>query len=471
ETLVALGDSGDPLHRIRALVCEDDPTPAGDDASTASPFASCQLTALPDLAVDTINVSLYGTSAPFESDRRQPLIDAIAARTTDLACIVEAYRDSDKMAIAAAARPWFGYSFYPTTDLTTAPADPSTADGGAAPAPSGPPCDASLGDLVTQAYACMEQYCASPPDASGVVGPPSCLTSNCAGPIGAMLNAGNPPNACFACIIDYAVSQRPLAEGQTACTQSVAWPFSFDGSNPSMILSRYAFAGPPQAYILPSASFRRSVLYAPIQLEDQIVDFFCAQLSSPLIDTELPYYGPYGSDVGPDGGRSNGYEDEEDLQVQRVISFVQSVNASTHHPAIIAGDWRSTVAASVSIGDGGTQTALADVSPEVMRALDAQYGGAFVRAEPQGYVPFCTYCPAPADLYNVSATPEDFTPTLLLGFAPGSTSDDSTWGTGNDLVELTPTEYEPLPAGSVGGRGPLFEYYPRSVRVLRPVVH
>jgi hypothetical protein len=44
--------------------------------------------------------------------------------------------------------------------------------------------------------------------------------------------------------------------------------------------------------VLPSTNFRRSVLYAQVAIDNgPKVDFYCAQLSSSLIDSDLPYVG------------------------------------------------------------------------------------------------------------------------------------------------------------------------------------
>ncbi|MGH7293562.1 MAG: hypothetical protein ACRELB_01455, partial [Polyangiaceae bacterium] len=159
QTVFALGDSGDDRHRIRGLVCEDAPGGSGSDAGTGEPFASCELTPLPALSVDTFDVSLYGAAAPFESDRRTYLANAIASRPTDVMCIVEADRDADKDAIIQRASGAFPYSYYPKTDLGTSADDPAGADGGVPPAPTAPPCAAADPGLEQATAQCFAQQC------------------------------------------------------------------------------------------------------------------------------------------------------------------------------------------------------------------------------------------------------------------------------------------------------------------------
>ncbi len=86
------------------------------------------------------------------------------------------------------------------------------------------------------------------------------------------------------------------------------------------------------------------MLYADVQLGGQDVDFYCVQLISPFLSSSLPYLGNYGTTV-VDGSVTveNGWEDEQNLQVDKAIAFIRSNSQKTGHPAIIAGDWHSTL--------------------------------------------------------------------------------------------------------------------------------
>jgi hypothetical protein len=231
-----------------------------------------------------------------------------------------------------------------------------------------------------------------------------------------------------------------------------------------MILSRYPLAN-TASYILPSSSLRREVLYAEVQLEDAPVDFYCSVLSPQYIDADEPYVGPYGQDQTTtlaDGGvlTENGWEDEQDLQVQRLVGYVKQRSAQTGNAAILAGEWYSGLAAT----DASGAVVLFDESPEVTRALDGRSGGAFVRADPAGYQPACDYCPSPGNPYNGSIQPVDDMGTYLFQFPQDSTTAETIWGTEQN-VPIKGSQYDPPPPG---GMGPVFEYYPREVRVIRP---
>ncbi|MGH7294583.1 MAG: endonuclease/exonuclease/phosphatase family protein, partial [Polyangiaceae bacterium] len=464
QTAFALGDPADPLHPARGLVCEDTP-----DAASTSLLARCALTPLPSLSIDTFNVALYGADAAFESQRRQAVVDAIAARQEDLMCITEIERDTDKAAVAQAAARSFPSSFYATDDLATVADDPTDAHGDVPPAPTQAPCAGIDPSTVSSIYACAAG-CTPSGSMSDSITDSACLIDQCTTQFAPLYRAGQAQDTCFDCMIYYMTGEQPLAYGQQECTSDPVQPLAFSGSSAELILSRYPFvAGSPRAYVLPSTGFRRSVLYAAVQLEDQVVDFFCAHLISPLIDTDLPYSGNYGQDgteTLADGGVAveNGWQDEQDLQVQRAIAFIQATHASTGRPAIVAGDWQATVRYPAAAPDAGAAPVLDDLSPEVIGALDQAYGGPLVRAEPLDYVPSCTFCPAPQNPYNGAVHPADFTPTFLLGFPAGATTEDSLWGT-EDSVAIQSTPWSAAPPG---GQGPISNVYPRLVRVLRP---
>jgi hypothetical protein len=466
QTAFAVGDPASNAHPIRALVCSDAEAAPDVDASagTRPILASCSLTALPTLAVDTVNASLYGANSAFEGERRPAVYAKIAARQADVMCIVEVLDQADKDGIANAAQAWFPYAYEIKTDLTTQPTDPAEADGGAPAAVTAPPCDGVSPSEVQAIYSCVAAKCST----NGAMGTLSltddCLVQACVLPFADLYQHGPQDDACYDCIVDYLTSWETLSYGQSQCTTVAVAPLTFNGQSSAMILSHYPLTN-TAAYILPSTNQRREVLYAEVELEDAPIDFYCVHLTAPEVDTDLPYEGTYGQDVTtklPDGGViiTNGYEQEQDLQTDRVIEYIEQRSMPTGRPTIIAGGWYSTV----ELEDAGT-VVLGSRSPEVMQALDSRYdGGAFVRADPPAYVPMCDYCPAPQNPYNAGAPPLDEAPTFLFQFPADSTTEETLWGTEND-VPITGNPYESPPPGGVG---PAFEYYPREVRVVRP---
>jgi hypothetical protein len=449
-TLFALGDITDGSHPVRGLLCED------SAQGSAGVLAACQLTGLATLDVDTLNTTLYGANAPFNDQRRSAVYAAVAARPSDLMCLQETAMDYD--AIVQAAKSHFPYSYFVHTDLDTQPTDPTDAAGNTPPPPSGPPCGGLDPSIVDAIYQCSMQ-CTDTGDLTGRIATTNCLSTNCAGQYLELYQQGPQQSACYDCILYYATSELPLTDGKTACTTDPRQPFSYDGMNGTLMLSRYPLSH-TQAFILPGTGFRRAVLYAQVALEDQTVDFFCAQLMAPGVDNRLPYVGNYGTDVP---NQENGWEDEQDLQARKTVAWIKS---TATHPAIIAGDWYSTSQVTATGADGGPTIVLASFAAEVLAMLDESLGGAFVRAEPPGYVPACDQCPAPQCVYNASNSPPlDETPTFLAGFPASATLEDSLWGMEN-TVPLSSIPDEPAPAAF----GPISGNYGRLVRIARPPV-
>ena len=469
-TLFAIGNAGDNAHPVRGMLCVDEPLApdAGVAADAGTPvssvLASCTLSALPTIAVDTFEVGLYGAYAPFENDRRPKIFEAIAARTSDLVCLANVNRFADQQGIAAAAKEQFPYAYYPDppTSLDTKPADPRTIDGGLPPPSTVPPCAGIDASVPSSIYSCVAGACASPANLTGSIATSNCLLPSCAIQFTGLFLQGPEQDACFDCMLYDLLSEEPLETGETACTGDPRPPFAFDGATSSMMLSHYPLTD-QQSYILPSTGWRHSVLYAAVHFEDQTLDFYCVTLILPQIDPDVPYVGSYGKDgvtTLPDGGQvtENGWQDEQDLQVKRAIAFIQENSKKTGRPAIIAGYWAATSQESDAHGN----VIIPASSPEVMQALDS----AFTRAEPPDYVPQCDYCPAPQNVYDDTGIIAQDETVFLLGFEEDSTTDDEVWGQDN-VVSLHSVPFEPAPSGGVG---PLSDSYGRLVRIIRPRV-
>jgi hypothetical protein len=230
-----------------------------------------------------------------------------------------------------------------------------------------------------------------------------------------------------------------------------------------MILSHYPLVN-TTSYNFPSTGYRRAILKAQVQLENQTIDFFCGQLISPLIDSSLPYTGNYGSDVLPDGGQGNGWEQEQDLQAQEGLAWIQAQIKADGLPAIVAMDLHADDPGSSTAEDGG----LAAISPEVFDMFSAGASGtpALAPAIVQGSPPGCDYCPAPENPYNAGTPPYEFMHTYVSGFPLNATQSETLWGTDNTEVQI-PSNLPDQPAPA-GGTGPIFEYYAHNYTILRP---
>jgi hypothetical protein len=486
-TFYVIGDPSDTQnkHVVRALYCDESlggyqatddagvsalPSyiPAGDD----SLFAQCTLTSLPVLSVDLVNVALYGANAPFEVARAAAIPAALAARTSDIMCIVEADDISSRNAIIAAAAGQYPYSYDIVTDNSTPPTNPADVK----PAPSNPPCGSAVvpSSIVSNWFNCVNTNCGVDQDDAGLVlnGTSTCLESSCLNPLGKLytspLTSASTAqqfanDACFDCSVFYFTSE-PLALAQN-CVNNAEQGYAFLGQSPELILSHYPLVN-TKSYILPATGFRRAVLKAQVQLQDQTIDFFCAQLSSAFIDSTVPYTGNYGSDSTPP--ENNGWENEQDLQAEETVAWIKSETAADGLPAIIVGDLHAGLggAGLTDAGAGADDAGLTAVSTEVINAFtSADAGIALVPAIPANYIEGCDYCPAPQNPYNSGDPQIELMHGFLYDFPAGATQSETLWGTSNTAVQLQPVPGEQLPPG---GTGPLFEYYPHNYQILRP---
>jgi hypothetical protein len=501
-SMYVTGDPNDNAHPVQGLLCQDlvslgTSIETGEDAGISSSagalslqdealLAHCTTTPLPLISVDTFNVSLYGGDAPFPQAREPYVYAAIAQRTSDVMCVLDADEPSERTSIISAASQWYGYNYSLPTDLDsnptlaadvaapspTAPCDPSVVPSADICNTSGytPPC--SISGSLPSIYGCIGANCSTVPNDSALAGTvlyDGCVTSSCTPSFLSIYRASAARDACYDCIVYYFTSEIPINLGLTACTSDTRQPFTFLGQNPELILSHYPLSN-EHAYILPSTGFRRVVLQATVTLENnQQFDFFCAELSSAQNDQSLPYVGNYGHDNT--STNENGWEDEQVQQTKEVISFITQQTQKDGLPAIVTGDFHA---------DNGDEDAgagqLGSRSPEVINALETAPGGLdggslLVPAIPAtNYTPVCDYCPATQNPYN-NTVPLQFLWTFLVGFEPGVTRSSTLWGTDNNAVPIPAvsgtgdTTGEVTPPGNVG---PISQYYPRNVTILRP---
>jgi hypothetical protein len=501
STFLIVGDPGDVTnaHPVRGLYCEDKDTLAAGGSGTTvgdggagslnslddSLLADCSFSPLPVLSFDIANLSLYGANAPFESSRQQ-VIDGIngftspvGARTSAFMCILEADRGSDKTNIINAAGTGpngsgsFPYSYFASSTIATQPTLPADQK----PTPQYAPCGGSVSQTtVTDLFNCVEGSCDTLGNdvgtGAGVLSGGTQCFSN--GPCfidfaHLYTNLHGPPrtgepiqnDSCFDCLIYDMTSDQTYATVQTECNDDVQ-PFAFDGQTPGMILSKYPIVS-SLVYYLPVTGYRRAVLKVQAQLEDQKLDFFCAQLTSPFVDGDLPYVGNFGSDALEDGGTTgNGWEQEQDLQATEAVTWITQQIQADGVAAIVATDLHSSPGASQGTDDGGG-IVTASQSPEVLATFNGGQG--FVPAIPNGFTETCDYCPAPENPYNGDALPYELMHAWTVGFPPNAIQTESNWGNDNSQVQLTATAGQTLPPG---GTGPLFEYYAHNYTVIRP---
>lgn len=455
SSFYASGITGSDAYPPQGFLCAETQSPT---SPTNPLLVQCQASALPTISVDTFNASLYGPDSPDYQQR----LDALAApseltqSTADVMCLCEVDAPTEQQAIiATAATTGFKYSYNISTTLTTPFTNPKT-QAGTVPAP--PTTPACAGDVpssaVTNAISCMEQYCSNkgPGDGTGqLVTTTDCLTSNCSGPLGELLIAYP---ACFDCMIDYVSGSATYGSTQSLCTTNPAPSLSFEGANPTLILSRYPLAK-MDSYILTSTFERMSILYAQVQLEDGLdVDFYCGMFTSTLTASSLPYDGFYGGDASTSQGQ---YDNEQTWQAVQLVNWVRQKSAS--RPAIITGDWHSGVgSASGGTNDAGIPLAT-PLNPQTYDTMASAQGWIPANTPAWNQAPLCNICPCSQNPLQCPGNSSSFVLQPFLYNWPQKAA-----AVVDEQLAYTDT---PLMLAG-GGQVPLSQYFGLNIHVLRP---
>jgi hypothetical protein len=481
-SLYAIGVAGDTNYPQRGLICDEDPGVAGilapvpqvcppgsQPAQGSQLLIPCCPTALSTISVDVYNTSLYGPGAPDNPQREQRIGPVIGQRTSDVICLLEVDAQqwqSDIITATASAYP-NTYSI-PTTNAGTPFTDPKNQSGQTPAAPTQAPCAFLSQVTIDNAIQCGEMSCSTQTAADDggaaggtLAGGTACISENCAGPFinvqAANSNVGIPGGpACFDCLINEVAGNGTWADAANVCTTVAASPLAFDGESSVMILSRVPLMN-TDSYILPSTLFRRTVLYAQLQLSGgQSVDFYCGGLTSTFNGENLPYIGDYGG--GADASTPE-WENENLWQAQKLIAWVGTKSGS--NPAIVVGDWRSSLGAGADAGappEGGV--ALQSQAPATMQLFQNTSGWSFAVGPNAGttpWVPQCNFCPGVED--NGPSESYFVVQPMLVNWPNGglgATTSESLIFT--DSVDL----------GGDAGKGPLSPYYGVNIQVVRP---
>jgi len=429
---------------------------------------------LPTVTFDVFNTSLYGPNSPAFDQREaylnSPTSSPIPGRDTDMMCLVELDFLNDIQALAAmagdAGTNSFPYSYYVHTDQTT-PFTTSVEQDGATPPPvTQPPCGGNTDmNFVQKAFQCMEQYCDTVPNSSAgtLAGTTDCLSNNCPGPLGALLEVYSQDPVCFDCIVDHVASNQTYSATQSDCVQKKQTQWGFNGQVSQMILSRYPIIA-QDSYILPSTNYRQAILFATVQLPQQQVDFYCAFLSSTLVASSVPYTGNYGAGGTPNDPNAGGaYANEQLYQANLLIDWVKK--KSVKNPAIITGDWRSGLGPNSDGGapppDSGLFQAPNNLVAPTVSALFGAKG--FVPATSSGWAatPQCNFCPGNENVLNAGQADGYF---VLQPFLYN-------WGNQANAANATTAEQllynEPVVIAG-DAQVPPSQYFGLNVSVLRP---
>jgi endonuclease/exonuclease/phosphatase family metal-dependent hydrolase len=342
-----------------------------------------------EVTVDTFNVALAGAFIPYESERRQPIVEAIAATDSDIICLQEVWNQADKELIRDGALAAYPYSALFRDDLDTPVDDPTDQNDQVPPPPTGVPCpdeEASDGMNIlaqmNQAVDCVMANCSTTPDATppedelGRTTSAECASANCVGQVAGLLFGDAAQQRCYACVITQ-LPTSTFGRMRESCATIVNQDLAFDGQNGVMILSRHPLKNAVN-WVIPGTWNRRTILSATVELPNgEELDTYCNHLT-PIFDVQpintFPYTGQYGD--GMTGAA--GWQAEQELQAEKLIDYVNET--SGNRPAVILGDLNA-----------GRAYPADDIAAEGVETLDL-LELAFTPAYTTDYAPLCTFC-------------------------------------------------------------------------------
>jgi endonuclease/exonuclease/phosphatase family metal-dependent hydrolase len=348
---------------------------------------------------ETYNVGLAGRFVPNESVRRQPFYDAMAAKDdADVVCLQELWLKSDKDAVALAAMAKYPHKAMVVNDDKTPLDDATDAKGMVPAAPSGPPCGdepisaamnaPKASEALAAGLACLQEKCNTntPGDPMGMMTNPGCAQSKCLTENVALLTGNAAAKRCYGCFASN-TPIRTFSDLQSECSTNDNGGLGFYGDNGLLILSKHPIAE-QEAYVVPGTWNRRIILRAKVNLPNGTnVDVYCNHLTASFTGLIYPYTGQYGAD----GPSSNLWENEQYLQTQKLISWVETKTGTGK--AVILGDFNTGL--EYKDAPAGPIKAEAQATYDLLKKT-------YALGEAANFTPECTYCNSNP---NVTDTP------------------------------------------------------------------
>jgi hypothetical protein len=220
---------------------------------------------------------------PLIDARRAAILEAIAADTSDVVCLSLVFRDSDKKAIAEAARARFPYSYWAPTHFDTVVTDVAGVHGVEPPPYTTPPCGPSSWPALDRALACLQSAC---DDGTGHLTEVGCPTTRC---LVELTTLGDADPRCAACSVT-ALADESFEDGRKQCTENVRGDLAFRGQNGQLLLSRRPLRE-ASFHPFPTTSVRTGVVRASITAGTAPLDVYCT--GAPIGYLAQYYAGPY----------------------------------------------------------------------------------------------------------------------------------------------------------------------------------
>lgn len=336
-----------------------------------------------EVVVETFNVALAGAFIPFETERRQPITEAIAAADSDVLCLQEVWTQSDKELIRDAAIETYPHIVFFENDLDTPIDVPTDQQGEIPPAPTTVPCPdvevegipgLTIEDQMNQAVDCLRDNCSTIPGSDeGQTTSADCAASECVTAVAGLLLGSAEQQRCYACVVTQLPTEQ-LSEIRTSCTTVINQDLAFDGQNGLMLLSRHPIDD-EEELVLPGTWNRRTILRATVNLPNGAeLDAYCNHLTPIFDDFTFPYTGQYGNGFTD----ARGWQAEQELQAEKLIDYV--TDTSGNRPAVILGDLNA-----------GHAFPAQDIVAEGEPTLDL-LETVFEPAYASSYTPQCTFC-------------------------------------------------------------------------------
>ena len=372
-----------------------------------------------DLTVDTFNVGLAGAFIPWEEERRQPIADALATLDSDVVCLQEVWRQSDKELIRDAASGAFPHILMYEHNFQTTIDDPTDQTGAVPEIPTGAPCaDPAHQAAVEAAIQCVADNCNTEPGSlDGMATSTECAQEACITQVGALLFGDAAALRCYSCMV-LGLPTDPLGDISERCTTTDGATLAFEGQSGVMVLSRHPLSN-DQVVVWPGTWNRRILVSATVELpNDATVDVYCNHLT-PIFDS--PAF-PYTGDYGEGQVTSRGWEAEQRLQIERLIEEVETDTGTER---------------AVVLGDMNCGRASGDIMAEGDANLD-HLETAFTPAVTPSYSPACTMCP------DSPVRGEDTDPVWIDHIFTWNIPADAVTATSRTFVEpLAPVEGDP----------------------------
>lgn len=374
-----------------------DPGDSGPDAEADSPIDGLPVT------LDTFNLFLAGSFAPLEDVRRPMIFDAISKMPSDIVCIQEAWRDSDKKQLIETVKATFPYAVSFATDVSTAIDDATLADGGTPEVPTEAPCAGpssvdggpTLKEMLQSTMDCVKANCSTIPGSDqGKTTSTACAATQCMSQAAGLVLGGTAEKKCYGC----AASMMPdakLADIFEQCTTNPKGGLAFNGQNSLVLLSKHPLQN-TELRVIPGTWNRRVFVYAQAQLpEGKKLNVFCNHLSAVFYDVTFPYTGEYGNGASD----YKGWENEQLLQIQKLSKYVTEKSGTS--PAVVLGDFNA--------GPNYKPNQVEADGEAAYNALVALWPEAL----PASFEPVCTFCTKGGNTL-ASGSPNSFVDHIFL---------------------------------------------------------